>query len=166
MATGLKSRIVFREKTQDFTTANYWAGTYAPLGRAKSIPSPYGDPNMTDVSTLEDLMEVQEPARRSAPSMDLPIAFEKASKDAILAVENKTLDILIFYGTDGKGSVGIAAFTGSVTFKPDEATEEHLTGTVTVAIKTSPVWIEDDYDVEVEEDANGYLVEAELTASL
>lgn len=165
MATGLKSRIIFREKTQEFTASNYWAGTYAPLGRAKSIPTPYGDPNMVDTSTLEDLMEVQEEGRRSAPSMDIQIAFEKAYKDAILEVEGKVLDMIILYGTDGKGSLGMAAFTGTVSFRPDEATDDHLTGTITVAIKTSPVWIEDIYEVNTAEDANGYLTSATLTAS-
>lgn len=166
MATGLKSRIIAREKTQDFTVENYWAGSYAPLGRAKSIPTPYGDPNMVDVSTLEDTMEVQEEGRRSAPSMDIQIAFTKAEKDAVLALEGKVLDIAIMYGTDGQGSEGIAAFTGTVSFRPDEATEDHLTATLTVAIKTVPNWIEDDYTVSVTEDANGYLTAATLAATV
>ena len=165
MATGLKSRIIYREKTQDFTASNYWAGNYAPLGRAKSIPTPYGDPNMVDVSTLEDLMEVQEEGRRSAPSMDIQIAFEKSYKDAIVDLEGKVLDMVILYGTDGRGSLGMAAFTGTASFRPDEATDDHLTGTITVAIKTSPVWIEDAYNVSVSEDANGYLTSASLTVN-
>ena len=165
MATGLKSRIIAREKTQEFTVTDYWAGNYAPLGRAKSIPTPYGDPNMVDVSTLEDLMEVQEEGRRSAPSMEIPIAFTKASKDAVMALEGKVLDIVILYGTDGQGGEGAAAFTGTISFRPDEATEDHLTATLTVAIKTVPVSVEDYYTITVTEDANGYLTTASLSAT-
>ena len=165
MATGLKSRIIAREKTQDFTVENYWAGSYTPLGRAKSIPTPYGDPNMVDVSTLEDTMEVQEEGRRSAPSMDIQIAFTKNEKDAVLALEGKVLDIVILYGTDGRGGEGASAFTGTVSFRPDEATEDHLTATLTVAIKTVPVWVEDYYTITVTEDANGYLTAASLSAT-
>lgn len=162
MAIGLKSRIIARIKTKDFSEDSYWAGNYTPLGRAKSIPSPYGDPNMVDTSTLEDWMEAQEEGRRSAPSMDITIAFEKASKDSILALEGKVLDIIIMYGTNGKGSEGVAAFTGTVSFRPDEATEDHLTATVTVAIATTPSWIEDDYSIATTEDSRGYLTSATL----
>ena len=70
--------------------------------------------------------------------------------------EGKELDFCILYGTDGKGSEGICAFIGQEAFAPDEATDDHLTGTATVAVKTVPKWIEDDYDVAVTEDENGY----------
>ena len=60
MAVGLKSRIIYREKTKEDGAADYWAGEYKLLIRAKSIPSPFGAVNMVDTSTLEDLIEREE----------------------------------------------------------------------------------------------------------
>lgn len=164
MATGLKSRIIFREHVEDTSKINYWAGTYKLLMRAKSIPSPYGDANMVDTSTLEDLVETQEQGRRSASDMTISGAFEKKYKDEMVANEGKKLDMCILYGTDGKGSEGICAFTGTESFVPDEATSDHLTGSAKIAVQTSPVWIEDDYNISVTEDANGYPTEITITA--
>lgn len=156
MATGLKSRIIYREVPSSPTAGAYWAGTYKLLIRAKSIPSPFGSTNMVDTSTLEDLVETQEMGRRSAGSMEVQGAFEKSKKDDMVDVEGKKLDFCILYGTDGKGSEGICAFIGQESFAPDEATDDHLTGTATVSVQTVPKWIEDDYTVTVEEDENGY----------
>lgn len=163
MATGLKSRIIYREKTKESSAEDYWAGTYKLLIRAKSIPSPFGDRNMVDTSTLEDLVETQEPGRRSAGSMDVEGAFEKKYKDELVELEDKKIDICILYGTDGKGSEGILGFIGSESFVPGEATDDHLTGTATISVSTVPRWIEDSYDVAVTEDANGYPTEITLT---
>lgn len=164
MATGLKSRIIYKESDGDTSKANYWAGTYKLLMRAKSIPSPFGSQNMVDTSTLEDLVETQEPGRRSAASMEVPGAFEKKYKDEMAENEGKRLDFCILYGTDGKGSEGICAFIGTESFAPDEATDDHLTGTASIAVSTVPRWIEDNYEVTVTEDANGYPITIELTA--
>lgn len=165
MATGLKSRIIYREPPTNPTEGSYWAGTYQLLMRAKSIPSPFGSQNMVDTSTLEDLVETQEPGRRSAASMEVPGAFEKKYKDEMAENEGKKLDFCILYGTDGKGSEGICAFKGTESFAPDEATDDHLTGTATVAISTVPRWIEDNYDVSVVEDPDtGYPTSITLTA--
>lgn len=163
MATGLKSRIIYREKTKESSAEDYWAGTYKLLIRAKTIPSPFGDRNMVDTSTLEDLVETQEPGRRSAGSMDVEGAFEKKYKDKLVELEDKKIDICILYGTDGKGSEGILGFIGSESFVPGEATDDHLTGTATISVSTVPRWIEDSYDVAVTEDANGYPTEITLT---
>ena len=95
--------------------------------------------------------------------MEVPGAFEKDKKDEMVANEGKKLDFCILYGTDGKGSEGICAFIGQESFAPDEATEDHLTGTSTVSVSTVPKWIEDDYDVAVTEDENGYPTEIRLT---
>ena len=111
---------------------------------------------MVDTSTLEDLVETQEMGRRAAGSMEISGAFEKKYKDDMVSNEGKELDFCILYGTDGKGSEGICAFIGQESFAPDEATDDHLTGTATVAVKTVPKWIENDYDVAVTEDENGY----------
>lgn len=157
MATGLKSRIIYRVASSSGSgTDGYWAGEYKLLIRAKSIPSPFGSANMVDTSTLEDLVETQEEGRRSAASMEIPGAFEKAYKDELVNNEDKKLDICILYGTDGKGSEGICAFIGTESFAPDEATADHLTGTATIAVTTQPKWIEDKYTVKVELDENGY----------
>ena len=164
MATGLKSRIIYREKTKETSEANYWEGKYKLLIRAKTIPSPFGSPNMVDTSTLEDLVETQEFGRTSAGSMEVPGAFEKKYKDEMVANEGKQLDFCILYGTDGKGSEGICAFIGAERFTPGEATDDHLEGTATVAVQTVPRWIEDNYDVTVTEDENGYPAEITLTA--
>ena len=48
MATGLKSRIAYKEPNTSAATGEYWAGTYKLLMRAKSIPSPFGSQNMVD----------------------------------------------------------------------------------------------------------------------
>lgn len=163
MATGLKSRIIYREVPSAPTEGSYWAGTYKLLIRAKSIPSPFGSTNMVDTSTLEDLVETQEMGRRSAGSMEVQGAFEKSKKDDMVSAEGKKLDFCILYGTDGKGSEGICAFIGQESFAPDEATDDHLTGTATVSVQTVPKWIEDDYTVAVEEDENGYPTSITLT---
>nr|DAD72673.1 MAG TPA: tail tube protein [Siphoviridae sp. ct7EW56] len=163
MATGLKSRIAYKVPSGSPTAGEYWAGTYKLLARAKSIPTPIGDANMVDASTLEDTMEVQEFGRRSANQMDIPCAFEKKYKDELIENEGKNLDIIILYGTDGKGSEGICAFIGQETFAPGEATDDHLEGTVTISQKTVPKWIEDDYDVAVTEDEQGYPTAITLT---
>lgn len=164
MATGLKSRIIYREKTKDTNEANYWAGKYKLLMKATSIPSPFGAHNMVDTSTLEDLVATQEFGRRSAGSMEVAGAFEKQYKDELAECEGKKLDICILYGTDGKGSEGILAFIGAESFAPGEATAELLTGTATVAVQTLPKWIEDNYTVSVVEDEEGYPTEITLTA--
>lgn len=164
MATGLKSRIIYRLQTKDTSEENYWAGTYKLLIRAKSIPSPFGDKNMVDTSTLEDLVETQEPGRRSAGTMDVEGAFEKTYKDELVELEDQKIDICILYGTTGKGNEGILGFIGSESFVPGEATDDHLTGTATIAVATVPKWIEDSYDVSTTEDENGYPTEIVLTA--
>ena len=150
MAIGLKSRIIYRVKEKELNEANYWAGEYKLLMKAKSIPSPFGSPNMVDTSTLEDLVETQEQGRRSAGSMEVQGAFEKQYKDELANNEGKKLDILGFIGTES--------------FSPDEATEEQLTGTATIAVSTVPRWIEKDYNVTVVEDENGYPTSITLTA--
>ena len=164
MATGLKSRIIYREQTKELSEENYWEGTYKLLLRAKSIPSPIGAPNMKDTSTLEDLVETQEAGRKAANSMEVPGAFEKKYKDELVAVEGKKLDMVILYGTDGKGSEGALAFIGSSYFSPDEATDDHQTGTPTISVQTVPKWIEDNYTIDVTEDEQGYPTEITLTA--
>ncbi len=156
MATGLKSRIAYRVKEKESGATDYWAGEYQLLIRPKSIPSPFGERNMVDTSTLEDLMETQEPGRRAAASMAVSGAFEKSYLNKFIEIEDQTLDLIVLYGTDGKGGEGFCGFNGSESFVPDEATEEHLTGTCNIAISTVPRWLHKDYDVSVVEDENGY----------
>lgn len=163
MATGLKSRIAYKTPTASATSGDYWAGTYKLLLRAKSIPSPFGSQNMVDTSTLEDLVETQEMGRRSAGSMEVEGAFEKKYKDEMVTNEGKKLDFIILYGTDGKGSEGICAFIGQESFAPGEASDDHLTGTATVSVQTVPKWIEDNYEVAVTEDDQGYPTAITLT---
>lgn len=164
MAIGLKTRIIYKEQSASPTAGAYWEGTYKLLMRAKSIPSPFGGVNMVDTSTLEDMVETQEPGRRSAGSMEISGAFEKKYKDEMAKNEGKKLDFCILYGTGGKGEEGICAFVGQESFAPDEASEDHLTGTATVSVATVPRWIEDDYTVEVTEDPDtGYPITIKLT---
>lgn len=162
MATGLKSRVIYREKLAVANT-DYWEGTYKLLIKAKSIPSPYGSVNMVDTSTLEDMVETQELGRSSANTVEIQGAFEKKYKDELASAEGKKLDIMILYGTDGLGGEGILGFLGSERFTPDEATADHLTGTATVSVQTSPVWLEDKYTVAVTEDEFGYPVSFTVT---
>jgi len=144
MAVGLQSRIMYREVTT--STTDYWAGTYKFIP-AKSIPSPFGDKNMVDTSILDDLSQTQEPGRRNAASMGVQCAFEKDFHESMVGLEDKKLDFLIAYGTDGKGGLGICAFQGTESIKPDEATAEHLTETMTISIGTVPSWIGDKYEI-------------------
>lgn len=163
MATGLKTRIIYKEVNSAAETGKYWEGTYKLLMRAKEIPSPFGGVNMVDTSTLEDLVETQEMGRRSAGSLEISGSFEKKYKDEMVKNEGKKLDFCILYGTDGKGGEGICAFIGQETFAPDSATSDHLTGTATVSVQTVPRWIEDEYDVVVTEDEDGYPTQIKLT---
>lgn len=145
MATGLKSRVIFKEHTAE----NVWTGTYQLLVRAKSIPSPIGERNMVDVSTLEDEMEVQEPGRRAAASVAIQGAMEKDYIDALQALEGKKLDIIHLYGTQGVGEIAKLAYVGTVDLTPDEATDDHLTMTSNIAVSTVPRFITDDVTVTV-----------------
>lgn len=164
MATGLKSRIIYRKHQEDASAENFWAGEYKLLIRAKAIPSPMGAPNMINTSTLEDLVETQESGRKAAGTMEVQGAFEKKYKDELVEMEGEKLDIVILYGTDGKGSEGMLGFVGSEYFSPDEATDDHLTGTATIAVNTVPRWLEDNYTVTVVEDENGYPTSITLAA--
>ena len=166
MAIGIKTRLAFRNHDTNTTKANYWAGSWTPLVGMKEVPAPFGDDNMVDVSIIEDWQEMQEKGRASAAEMEIPVAFTKEYKDAVLAAVDRDLDMIILYGTDGKGREGVAAFYARFTgFVPDSATDDHLTATVKVGIKSQAVWIEDDYDVTVTEDAKGYPTNITLTGT-
>ena len=146
MATGLKSRVIWKLHTQE----NLWTGTYKLLMRAKSIPSPVGERNMVDISTLEDLQEVQEAGRRASASVSISGAMEKDFIDAISELgEDTKIDIIHLYGTDGTGSIARVAYVGTIGLTPDEATEDHLTMTANISVSTVPAWITDDVTVTV-----------------
>ena len=147
MATGLKSRVIYKEHTSD----GVWTGTYKLLLRPKSIPSPVGERNMVDVSTLEDEMEVQEPGRRAAASVAIQGAMEKKYLDDMYALEGKKLDIIHLYGTKGVGEIAKFAYIGQIDVNPDEATEDHLTMTSNIAVSTVPELITDEVTVSVSE---------------
>ena len=147
MASGLKSRIIYREHTAGNTG---WTGTYQLMLRAKTLPSPIGERNMIDVSTLEDEQEVQEPGRRAAASVAVQGAMEKSYLDAMGDLADKELDIIHLYGTDGLGSIAKFAYIGTVDVTPDEAdADEHLTMTANIAVRTVPEKITDDVTVTV-----------------
>lgn len=157
MAVGIKTRLGFRDYDTETTKEKYWAGEFTPLVGMKEVPSPFGEDNMVDVSIIEDWQEMQEKGRASAAEMEIPVAFTKEYKDAVLAAVDKDLNMIILYGTDGKGKEGVAAFNARITgFVPDSATDDHLTAVVKVSIKSQAAWIEDDYTVAVTEDINGY----------
>lgn len=109
------------------------------------------------------MVETQEEGRKAAGSMEVEGAFEKKYKDELVAMEGKKLDMVILYGTDGKGSEGALAFIGTESFAPGEASDDHLTGTATISVNSVPRWIEDNYDVAVVEDENGYPTSITLT---
>lgn len=151
MATGLKSRVLYKVHEGDTNVApTSWAGQYRLMLRAKSIPSPVGERNMVDVSTLEDDMEVQEPGRRASASVALQGAFEKTYLDQQVALAGQKLDVIHLYGTDGLGSIGKLGYVGVPDVKPDDAEgDNHLTMTVNMAVSCVPEWISDGYDVTV-----------------
>lgn len=145
MASGLKSRILYREYDEDNTT---WAGSWDMLIRPKTLPSPLGERNSIDVSTLEDEQEVTEPGRRASVTMAVQGAMEKDYLDAMDALADTKLDFMVLYGTEGLGSIAKYAFTGYVDVSPDEAdADEHLTMTANITVSTVPVKITDEYDV-------------------
>ena len=143
MATGLKSRILYKEHTQD----NLWTGTYKMLVRPKSIPSPIGEESFVDVSTLEDLQEVQERGRRAAASLSVQSAMDKEALDAINALGDTVIDILVLYGNSGLGEIAKYVFNGTASAKPDDATEEHLTMTTTIPVRSVPKLVTDTLSV-------------------
>ena len=146
MATGLKSRIIYKLHTDE----NLWTGSYKLLMRAKSLPSPIGERNMVDVSTLEDEQEVQEAGRRASASVSIQGAMEKEYLDFMQTLgEDTKLDIIQLYGTEGTGSIAKLAYVGTVAVTPDEATEDHLTMTANIAVSTKPKFITDAVTVTV-----------------
>ena len=146
MATGLKSRIIYKLHTQE----NLWTGSYKMLMRPKSLPSPVGERNMVDVSTLEDLQEVQEAGRRASASVSVQGAMEKEFLDDLAAIgEDTKLDIIHLYGIEGTGSIAKLAYVGTIGVTPDEATEDHLTMTANISVSTVPKFITDDVTVTV-----------------
>ena len=145
MASGLKSRILYRTHNDETTN---WAGSWTMLIRPKTLPSPLGERNSIDVSTLEDEQEVTEPGRRASVTMSVQGAMEKDYLDAMVQLADTKLDFLVLYGTNGLGSIAKYAFTGFVDVNPDEAdADEHLTMTANIAVSTVPVKITDDYTV-------------------
>lgn len=161
MATGLKSRVIYRTHAD-----GDWAGTYKLLMRAKTIPSPVGERSMVDVSTLEDEMEVQEPGRRAAASLSLTGAMEKDYLDAMNELSDANVDIIILYGTDGLGSIAKYGFQakGGIDVTPDEASDDHLTMTATIPVSSVPKLITDEYEVAVVYEEDGTTVK-EFTVS-
>lgn len=158
---GLKSRVFFREHVTDATDKTaYWDstnGAWSWIGNVKTIQNPMGEPNMVDVSGLEDLMEVQEEGRRSAPSISMEIPFKKEDKDAIEALRGKIVDMVILYGSDGKGGAAALGFYGSVSVAPSDADENELKLTISASVRVLPKWIEDSYTFSVTEDeVTGY----------
>lgn len=151
MATGLKSRIIYKTHTTD----GLWTGAYELLLRAKSIPSPIGEPNMVDCSTLEDLVEIQEAGRKTSNTLTVQGAMSKVYWDALAELEDTELDIMILYGTDGLGSIGKLAFEGKIYVAPDEASDDHLTMSVTISVETVPALVTDDYTVTATENDDG-----------
>ena len=145
MASGLKSRILYREHS---ASANGWAGTWNMLIRPKTLPSPMGERNQIDVSTLEDEQEVTEPGRRASVTMSVQGAMEKEYLDDIDELADTKLDFLVLYGTEGLGSIAKYGFSGYADVAPDEAdADEHLTMTVSIAVSTVPEKITDSITV-------------------
>lgn len=152
MASGLKSRILYREHA---TSNNGWAGSWTMLIRPKTLPSPMGERNQIDVSTLEDEQEVTEPGRRASVTMSVQGAMEKEYLDAVDALADKKLDFLVLYGTDGLGSIAKYVFTGYADVAPDEAdADEHLTMTVNISVSTVPEKVTDDLTVTTADNKN------------
>lgn len=146
MATGLKSRVIYKIHTEE----NLWTGTWKLLMRPKSIPSPIGEQSMVDCSTLEDLQEVQEAGRRASASVSIQGAMEKVYIDAINEIgENTKIDIMHLYGVEGTGSIMKVAYVGTIGLAPDEATEDHLTMTANISVSTEPKIVTDLFNVAV-----------------
>jgi len=144
MATGLKSRVIWKMHTEE----NLWTGTWKMLMRPKSIPSPIGERSMVDCSTLEDLQEVQEAGRRASASVSIQGAMEKEYIDAINEIgENTKIDIMHLYGSEGEGSIMKLAYVGTIGLTPDEATEDHLTMTANISVSTVPKIVTDQFTV-------------------
>lgn len=169
-SVGLLTRVLYRKKSTSGTTSSYWASEssnpWLPMGRPTSVPSPIGEQNMEDVSTLEDESEIQVPGRNSAASLEFEVTFTKSIFDEIYALKGVTLDIIMLYGRGGVGEKAKFGFKGTASIVPNEASEGHLTATITVAESSTPVLITDDYTVTVldsQKDEFGYPKEFTVT---
>lgn len=155
MATSLKSRVIYKEHTAD----GAWTGAYKLLVRARNIPTPLGEPNLVDATTLEDDTQVNEMGIKQSQSMSIEGNLEKKYLDSIDALAGKKIDFINLYGTDGLGSVAKYAYTGEAVAAPSDVggVDEILGMTVTVVAGTVPKKVTDDFDVTVTEEADGTL---------
>jgi len=117
MATGLKSRVIFRLHSDTNTTL---AGTYKLLVRATKIPSPIKEPNTVESSTLEDMVQTFELGRGQSGLLKVEGNYERADIVAINAMAGKQVDIIQLYGTDGLGGIGKYSYVAQVSAVPGD----------------------------------------------
>lgn len=108
-STSYLARVIYKEHTTDGS----WAGSYDLLVRAKSIPSPVQAPNTVESTTLEDAAQTFEMGIKQSGTKEYTGNLEKEYLDAISALENKKIDIITLYGTDGVGGVAKYAYVSS-----------------------------------------------------
>jgi len=144
MATGLKSRIIFREHTDTNTTL---AGTYKLLIKATKIPSPIKEPDLKESSTLEDATQTFELGRNQSGLLKVEGNYERADITAIGAMAGKKVDIIHLYGTDGLGGIGKYSYVAQVVAIPGDVDDGIVSMSVAVVPNTVPVDVFDDFTV-------------------
>lgn len=137
--SGLNARVIYKEHSTD----NVWVGTYTKTMKAISISSPYGDINEIDTSTLEDFIETHVPGRRTSSGLDIQGSYRKEDFARLGALEDKILDFILLLGNDGKGDAGKIAFTGKISTKIDDVSDDHVTMTSHITVSTVPAIVTD-----------------------
>lgn len=143
-STSYLCRVIYKEH------GNSFAGTYKLLMRAKSIPSPVGDPNLVESTTLEDDQQTYEMGIKQSDLKQVSGNLDKSYLDELAAITPGTVyDIMHLYGVDGVGSVAKYLYTGQISVKVDDVggVDEIVGMTASIVQNTTPVLCTDDYRV-------------------
>lgn len=148
-STSYLSRVIYKEHTGESVETTDFAGSYKLLIPAKTIPAPVGAPNTVESTTLEDNVQTFEMGIKTSDSKEITGNLIKETLDDINALENKRLDILYLYGTDGIGGVAKYAYVGMATATPSDigGNDEILGMTVTIVPNTVATLVTDAYTV-------------------
>jgi len=137
MATGLKSRIIFREHATENATL---AGTYKLLVRATKIPSPIKDPDVKESSTLEDMVQTFETGRAQSGLIKAEgFLDERTYLDAINAMAGKKVDVIHLYGTDGLGGLAKYSYVAQISAVPGDVDDGIIPLSVSIIPNTAPI---------------------------
>lgn len=145
-STSYLVRVLFKEHDDN---QDDFSGSYNLLVRAKSVPSPASAPNTVESTTFEDDTQTFEMGIKTADSKEITGNLEKEYLQGINGLENKKLDIMHLYGTDGTGKVAKYVYVGQAVATPNDVggVDEILEMTATVIPNTAAAEVTDLYDV-------------------